>query len=181
MGKEISLLKQRILDEIRASGIKIYSMPDCDSDEDEDYKQQVAQLRDSTPFAVCGATTMVEVKGKKVRGRQYPWGVVEVENPEHCDFIKLRSMLITHMQDLQEVTHDVHYENFRSERLAKGVAAGGVGATNGGGAGASGGKEVTKDKMLAEKDEELRRMQEMLAQMQAQIKQQSSTNLSNLS
>ena len=26
-----------------------------------------------------------------------------MENPEHCDFIKLRSMLITHMQDLQEV------------------------------------------------------------------------------
>ena len=23
----------------------------------------------------------------------------------------------THMQDLQEVTHEVHYENFRSERL----------------------------------------------------------------
>lgn len=123
---------------------------------------------------------MVEVAGKKVRGRQYPWGIVDVENPEHCDFIKLRSMLITHMQDLQEVTHDVHYENFRSERLAKGGGAG-AGVTNGGGAGAAGGKEVTKDKMLAEKDEELRRMQEMLAQMQAQIKQQSSTNLSNLS
>ena len=45
-------------------------------------------------------------------------------------------------------------------------ASGGAGATNGGGAGAVGGKEVTKDKMLAEKDEELRRMQEMLAQMQ---------------
>jgi len=27
------------------------------------------------------------------------------------------------MQDLQEVTQDVHYENYRSERLAKGVAA----------------------------------------------------------
>ena len=60
---------------------------------------------------------MVEVAGKKVRGRQYPWGVVEVENPEHCDFVKLRSMLITHMQDLQEVTHDVHYENFRCTKL----------------------------------------------------------------
>ena len=49
---------------------------------------------------------MVEVAGKKVRGRQYPWGIVDVENPEHCDFIKLRSMLITHMQDLQEVLFD---------------------------------------------------------------------------
>jgi hypothetical protein len=39
---------------------------------------------------------MVEVGGKKVRGRQYPWGVVEVENPEHCDFVKLRSALGYH-------------------------------------------------------------------------------------
>lgn len=26
----------------------------------------------------------------------------------------------THMQDLQEVTQDLHYENFRSERLKRG-------------------------------------------------------------
>ena len=41
------------------------------------------------------------MNGKKIRGRQYPWGGVEVENPKHCDFVKIRSMLITHMQDLQ--------------------------------------------------------------------------------
>ena len=34
------------------------------------------------------------VRGKKVRGRLYPWGVIEVENMEHNDFIKLRSMLM---------------------------------------------------------------------------------------
>merc|ERR1719411_2091802 len=113
---------------------------------------------------------MVEIKGENFRSERLAWGIVDVENPEHCDFIKLRSMLITHMQDLQEVTHDVHYENFRSERLAK----------NGGGAAVTGQKTAAdpqKDKMLAEKDEELRRMQEMLAKMQEQIKQQSSTNL----
>lgn len=76
----------------------------CFSDEDEDYKQQVQDLRDSIPFAVVGANTLVEINGKKIRGRQYPWGIVEVENPNHCDFIKLRTMLITHMQDLQEVS-----------------------------------------------------------------------------
>ena len=78
--------------------------PSYFSDEDEDYKQQVQDLRDSIPFAVVGANTLVEISGKKIRGRQYPWGIVEVENPNHCDFIKLRTMLITHMQDLQEVT-----------------------------------------------------------------------------
>ena len=67
------------------------------------------------------------------------------------------------------MTHDVHYENFRSERLARGG-----GATS---KPAEVAKTDQKDQMLAEKDEELRRMQEMLAKMQQQIKQQSSTNL----
>ncbi len=56
----------------------------------------------------------VKVSGRKVRGRQYPWGFVEVDNPQHSDFALLRKFLIqTHMQDLKDVTHDVHYENFR--------------------------------------------------------------------
>ena len=29
------------------------------------------------PFAVVGSNTVVEVGGKKVRGRLYPWGIVE--------------------------------------------------------------------------------------------------------
>lgn len=31
------------MEEIEANGIKIYGLPDCDSDEDEDYKEQVWQ------------------------------------------------------------------------------------------------------------------------------------------
>lgn len=42
-----------------------------------------------------------------------------VENMEHCDFIPLRNMLIrTHMQDLKDVTNNVHYENYRCRKLA---------------------------------------------------------------
>lgn len=38
-----------------------------------------------------------------------------VENQAHCDFVKLRNMLIrTHMHDLKDVTCDVHYENYRA-------------------------------------------------------------------
>ena len=46
------------------------------------------------PFAVVGSTQTFEVRGKKVRGRLYPWGVVEIENMEHNDFVKLRTMLM---------------------------------------------------------------------------------------
>lgn len=148
------------------------------SDEDEEYKLQVQQLRDSIPFAVVGANTMVEVRGKKVRGRQYPWGMVEVENPTHCDFVKLRTMLITHMQDLQEVTHDVHYENYRSQRLARQKSSVDVGPSNGAMPDLS--EDDDKERKLREKEAELKRMQEMVAAMQEQIKQQSQSSLQNL-
>jgi len=29
------------------------------------------------PFAVVGSNTVMEVGGRKVRGRQYPWGIAE--------------------------------------------------------------------------------------------------------
>lgn len=144
----------QVLDEIAEHGIKIYQLPDADSDEDEEFKEQTRVLkvreRDtsltaschkhvlwfsdrfcsvpvppscsllylpylfpyplwlcfspgtlyslpsqaSIPFAVIGSNQLIEVKGKKIRGRLYPWGVVEVENPEHNDFLKLRTMLV---------------------------------------------------------------------------------------
>uniref|UniRef100_A0A8C1N7T5 Zgc:63587 n=1 Tax=Cyprinus carpio TaxID=7962 RepID=A0A8C1N7T5_CYPCA len=117
--RERDRLKRRILDEISEHGIRIYQLPDADSDEDEEFKEQTRVLKASIPFAVIGSNQLIEVKGKKIRGRLDPWGVVEVENPEHNDFLKLRTMLVTHMQDLQEVTQDLHYENFRSERLKR--------------------------------------------------------------
>ncbi|KAG8135910.1 hypothetical protein E2320_008928 [Naja naja] len=92
--KERERLKKRILDEIEEHSIKIYHLPDAESDEDEDFKEQTRLLKTSIPFCVVGSNQLIEAKGKKVRGRLYPWGVVEVENPEHNDFLKLRTMLI---------------------------------------------------------------------------------------
>lgn len=45
-------------------------------------------------FVVIGVNIVIEVKGKKVRGRMYLWGVVEVENLDYCDFIKFRIMFM---------------------------------------------------------------------------------------
>ena len=78
------------------------------------------------PFAVVGANTEVASSegGRKVRGRRYPWGIIEVDNEEHCDFVKLRQMLIrTHMEELKEHTNNALYENYRSDKLTQmGVA-----------------------------------------------------------
>ena len=41
-----------------------------------------------------------------------------VENENHCDFRKLRSLLIrTHMLDLISTTEEIHYENYRQQQM----------------------------------------------------------------
>ncbi|XP_073168367.1 septin-5 isoform X3 [Lepidochelys kempii] len=42
---EIRKLKERIREEIDKFGIKVYQFPDCDSDEDEEFKQQDRELK----------------------------------------------------------------------------------------------------------------------------------------
>ena len=51
-------------------------------------------MQERVPFAVVGSNRVMEVNGRKVRGRQYPWGLVEVDNLQHNDFLALRDMLI---------------------------------------------------------------------------------------
>lgn len=102
------LLLLQIREEIRRFGINIYQFPECDSDEEDDFKRQdqilkvcvsnttffsngflvgsssllhflhfCCPLKGSIPFAVIGSNVQVEAKGRKFRGRAYPWGVVE--------------------------------------------------------------------------------------------------------
>ncbi|MEQ2247436.1 Septin-7 [Ilyodon furcidens] len=114
--EECQQFKKQIMKEIHEHKIKIYDFPETDVDEE---MKMIRKIKDRLPLAVVGSNTIIEVNGKRVRGRQYPWGVAEVENGDHCDFTILRNMLIrTHMQDLKDVTNNVHYENYRSRKLA---------------------------------------------------------------
>nr|XP_025035870.1 septin-4-like [Pelodiscus sinensis] len=74
----------QIREEIDRYGIRIYQFPECDSDEDEDFKRQDQALKESIPFAVIGSNTVVDAKGRRVRGWLYPWGIVEgMANSQH--------------------------------------------------------------------------------------------------
>lgn len=131
---------------------------------------------------------MIEVRGKKIRGRMYPWGVVEIENMEHNDFVRLKTMLVAHMQDLQEVTHETHYENYRSEKLGSQYKRFVLSIitrddlinhmqffrreTREVNNSADIMVQLDKDRMLREKEEELKKMQEMIAKMQADMQAQ---------
>ncbi|XP_076044070.1 septin-2-like [Oratosquilla oratoria] len=111
---ELSKFKAKIIQEVKANGIQIYQFP---TDDDTMVKVN-SEMNTQIPFAVVGSTDFVRVGNKMVRARQYPWGTVQVENEAHCDFTKLREMLIrTNMEDMREVTHSRHYELYRKKVL----------------------------------------------------------------
>ncbi|XP_043931278.1 neuronal-specific septin-3 isoform X1 [Protopterus annectens] len=108
--------KQRVRKELEINGIEFY--PQKEFDEDMEDKTEHDKIRECMPFAVVGSDKEYQVNGKRVLGRKTPWGIIEVENIAHCEFALLRDFVIrTHLQDLKEVTHNIHYETYRAKRL----------------------------------------------------------------
>ncbi|CAF2968949.1 unnamed protein product, partial [Rotaria sp. Silwood2] len=113
--EELRLFKKSIMQDITNEKMKLYEFPECD---DDDENKLTKIYKDKVPFAVVGSNFILEKGNKRTRVRQYAWGIVDVEDEVHSDFIALRSMLIrTNLNDLRDVTHNIHYENYRYKKL----------------------------------------------------------------
>lgn len=122
---ELAESKKLVMEDIEHYRIPVYNFPYDIEEDDEDTVEENAELRGLMPFAIVGSEEVVEIGGRRVRARQYPWGVVEVENPRHSDFLAIKSALLhSHLADLKEITHDFLYENYRTEKLSKSVEGG---------------------------------------------------------
>ncbi|EHH25901.1 hypothetical protein EGK_15761 [Macaca mulatta] len=131
---ELHKFKSKIMSELVSNGVQIYQFPT----DEETVAEINATMSVHLPFAVVGSTEEVKIGNKMAKARQYPWGVVQgrpstvgwqwegvvglhprgVENENHCDFVKLREMLIrVNMEDLREQTHTRHYELYRRCKL----------------------------------------------------------------
>ncbi|KAF4982736.1 hypothetical protein FZEAL_1689 [Fusarium zealandicum] len=156
--EEIANFKARILADIKYHGIQIFEGPRYELDDEETIAEN-NEIMSKVPFAVVGANNEItSADGRKIRGRAYPWGTIEVDNEEHCDFVKLRQMLIrTHMEELKEHTNNQLYENYRTDKLL--------------GMGVSQDPSVFKEVNPAVKQEEERALHEQkLAKMEAEMK-----------
>ncbi|XP_048884837.1 septin-6 isoform X2 [Brienomyrus brachyistius] len=111
---ELAKFKIKISSELVSNGVQIYQFPI----DDETVAEINSAMNGHLPFAVVGSTEELKIGNKMMKARQYPWGTVQVENESHCDFVKLREMLIrVNMEDLREQTHARHYELYRRCKL----------------------------------------------------------------
>lgn len=114
---EILALKERIREEIVFHKIQVYpdallNFPELLDDFSEEEVDSLKTVKSQIPFTVVGSDRFAE--GKLTRS--VPAGIVEIENPAHCDFVKLREVLTRSLtMSLINSTHDAYYENYRFE------------------------------------------------------------------
>ncbi|KAG5725944.1 Septin like protein spn, partial [Termitomyces sp. T112] len=119
---ELKAFKTRIMEDIKHYNIPIYNFPYDEEEDDQETIQENMELRALLPLAVVGSEEDVILNGERVPVRVYPWGMVEIENPDHCDFMRLRSAILgSHLNDLKSITEDVLYETYRTEKLSRTV------------------------------------------------------------
>lgn len=122
LDEEISLFKTTIMKQLSDNQINIFQPPIYKLD-DNDTREMASKLYETLPYAVVGSNDFIQDPqdpNKMIRGRQYPWGVIEVENSKHSDFNYLRDLLIRqYLEELREKTHNTLYENYRSNKLIK--------------------------------------------------------------
>nr|POF22112.1 septin like spn3 [Quercus suber] len=168
---ELAESKKLIMEDIEHYRIPVYNFPYDIEEDDEDTVEENAELRGLMPFAIVGSEDVIEVDGKRVRARQYPWGVVEVDNPRHSDFLAIRSALLhSHLADLKEITHDFLYENYRTEKLSKSVASDPTSSTNP--ESDSLDPQSLASQSVRLKEEQLRREEEKLREIEVKVQRE---------
>lgn len=124
--EELALNKRLILEDLNNYDIKYYKFNEFEYEEDYIDDEIIAYnkyLNLLVPFAVIGANTFEESKEDddmiKLRVLNPDYALpINIELPEFNDFTILKNvLLITHLNEFKEVTHDVIYENYRTEAL----------------------------------------------------------------
>lgn len=93
LNNQKKLMALQIMEDIEYYGIPVYNFPYDAEEDDEETIADNSALRALLPFAIVGSEEIL-IDGEPVRGRRYPWGIVEVDNPDHSDFTRLRNALL---------------------------------------------------------------------------------------
>lgn len=110
--------KQQLATDFARHNINVYTFADfADSESFPGFEI----TKEMQPLSVIGSVDPRPADGRK--GRPYPWGMAECDNPAHCDLKTFTTALFTVFRDeLKEITEDALYEKYRTEKLEQGDA-----------------------------------------------------------
>lgn len=133
--QELKLNKQLILEDMIKYQINYYKFNEYEYEQDyidDEIVEYNKYLNLLVPFSIIGANTYQEASTTGHENGEEEEDVIKlrvlntkylkpinVENPEINDFTILKNvLLITHLNEFKELTHEVMYENYRTEALS---------------------------------------------------------------
>lgn len=126
--KELQLNKKYILEDLDHYGINYYKFNEYEYESDyidDEIIEYNKYLNSLVPFSIIGANTYQENKNEdedtlKLRVLNPAYAKpINVEMTEYNDFTILKNvLLITHLNEFKDITHDTIYENYRTEALS---------------------------------------------------------------
>ncbi|CAG8441674.1 2755_t:CDS:2 [Diversispora eburnea] len=118
---QLANLKQAIKRDLKEHNIPVFDFPIDEEVAEQEVAEVVTNVQSYIPFSLVApedATITDPSTGEKIRGRQYAWGIIDCLNPKHCDFVVLRNVLLSsHRKLFKDITLEVFYEQYRTERL----------------------------------------------------------------
>ncbi len=91
--------KQRIREEFNHYGLRMYPYDNEEFGEEE--RALNTQINNIIPFAVVGSERTMNIGGKQVRARLNRWGLINVEDEKHCEFV--RSVLFSYTNGARSI------------------------------------------------------------------------------
>ncbi|ODV84972.1 hypothetical protein CANARDRAFT_8105 [[Candida] arabinofermentans NRRL YB-2248] len=121
---ELKLNKNLIKQDLDYYNIPIFNFNNeyfnLDESLDDETIELNKYLQKTIPFSIMGSNLTINdlETGELKRVRKYKWGIVDIFDNEISDFLTLKNtLLITHLNDFKDYTHEVLYENYRTKTL----------------------------------------------------------------
>lgn len=95
---EVKMIKKNIIGDAKEAGLEWF---DC-AKSLRNSPKQLNRIKDgpfgpSPPFLIISSIKKIEISPNLfIFGRKYNWGICNIENPEHSDFLILYQLLIGH-------------------------------------------------------------------------------------
>ena len=111
--EELEELRKNVMQQIHENNISIF---DFEKDTSDKNLLINSEINKKVPFAVINAETVgIE---QTFKGRKMQWGLINTNDPNHCDFRLIKEILLSNYMDvLVEKTALELYENYRARVL----------------------------------------------------------------
>jgi len=116
--EEVNEVKRMFLEKTNRKGLELFNFESALGDDEEKLEElRKGNFGSCPPFVIISSIKKIEISpGKYIYGREYPWGLCNIENPQHSDFMLLRTLLGGHI--CHEAIHltDICYKSYKSDQ-----------------------------------------------------------------